>query len=171
MRPQNTSYKSLLVTKIISFFKSQCAMKFVSNNLPLVDCAIGLVNSLLNLPAGQVKFFGEFKLQKNCIQSCSSNIFFKAVKETLRLVRARYSLPKWQAVKLTFFTPWVPLQIGGKSLIIQKWIKSPIKKLYRVIVSRPLVLTLTQGWLYTARLTFWKANMCEKDLTYDNVHM
>ena len=107
LRPQNTSYKSLLVTKIISFFKSQCAMKFVSNNLPLVDCAIGLVNSLLNLPAGQVKFFGEFKLQKNCIQSCSSNIFFKAVKETLRLVRARYSLPKWQAVKLTFFTTWV----------------------------------------------------------------
>ena len=47
-----------------------------------------------------------------------------------------------------------PLQIGGKSLIIQKWIKSPIKKLCRVIVSRPLVLTLTQGWLYTARLTF-----------------
>ena len=96
--------------------------------------------------------------------------FFRAVKETLRLVHARYSLPKWQTVKLTFFTPWVPLQIGGKSLIIQKWIKSPIK-LCRVIVSHPLVLNLIQGWLYTARLTFWKANMCEKDLTYHNVHM
>ena len=124
---KNMSYKSLLVTKIITYFKSQCAKKFVSNSLRLVDCAIGLVNTVLNWPAGQVKFFGEFKLQKNCIQSCSSNTFFRAVKETLRLVHARYSLPKWQTVKLTFFTPWVPLQIGGKSLIIQKWIKSPIK--------------------------------------------
>ena len=78
LRPQNTSYKSLLVTKIISFIKPQCAMKFVSNSLPLVDCAIGLVNSVLNLPAGhEVNFLGEFKLQKNCIQSCSSNFFFK----------------------------------------------------------------------------------------------
>ena len=31
-----------------------------------VDFAIGLVNSVLNLPHGQVKFFEEFKLQKNC---------------------------------------------------------------------------------------------------------
>ena len=30
----------------------------------------GLVNSVLNLPVGQVKFFGEFILQ-NCNQSCS----------------------------------------------------------------------------------------------------
>ena len=99
------SYKSLLVTKIITYFKSQCAKKFVSNSLRLVDCAIGLVNTVLNLPAGQVKFFWEFKLQKNCIQSCSSNTFFRAVKETLRLVHARYSSLKWQAVKLTCFTP------------------------------------------------------------------
>ena len=109
LRPKNMSYKSLLVTKIITYFKSQCAKKFVSNSLRLVDCAIGLVNTVLNWPAGQVKFFGEFKLQKNCIQSCSSNTFFRAVKETLGLVHARYSLPKWQAVKLTCFTPWVPL--------------------------------------------------------------
>ena len=31
-----------------------------------MDFAIGLVNSVLNLPNGQVKFFEEFKLQKNC---------------------------------------------------------------------------------------------------------
>ena len=51
------SYKSLLVTKIITYFKSQCAKKLVSNSLRLVDCAIGLVNTVLNLPAGQVKCF------------------------------------------------------------------------------------------------------------------
>ena len=32
----------------------------------LMDFAIGLVNSVLNLPDGQVKFFDEFKFQKNC---------------------------------------------------------------------------------------------------------
>ena len=29
--------------------------------------AIGLVNSVLNLPDGQVKFFEEFRLFKNCV--------------------------------------------------------------------------------------------------------
>ena len=47
----------------------QHAKKVVSESLGLVDFAIGLVNSVLNLPDGQVKFFGEFKLQKNCNQS------------------------------------------------------------------------------------------------------
>ena len=32
----------------------------------LVDFSIRLLNSVLNLRNGQVKFFGEFKLQKNC---------------------------------------------------------------------------------------------------------
>ena len=32
-----------------------------------MDFAVGLVNSVLNLPHGQVKFFEEFKLQKNCV--------------------------------------------------------------------------------------------------------
>ena len=33
----------------------------------LVDFAIGLVNSVLNLPNGKVKFFQKFKLHKNCV--------------------------------------------------------------------------------------------------------
>ena len=53
----------------------QHAKKVVSNSLGLVDFAIGLVNSILNLPNGQVIFRGKFKLQKNCNQSCSSNLF------------------------------------------------------------------------------------------------
>ena len=51
------------------FLALQHAKKVVSDSLGLVDFAIGLVNSVLNLPDGQVKFFGEFKLQKNCNQS------------------------------------------------------------------------------------------------------
>ena len=38
----------------------------MSNSSRLVDFAIGLVTSVLNLPGGQVKYFEEFNLQKNC---------------------------------------------------------------------------------------------------------
>ena len=55
----------------------QHAKEVVSDSLGLVDFATGLVNSVLNLPNGQVIFLGEFKLQRNCNQSCSS-IFFQA---------------------------------------------------------------------------------------------
>ena len=39
----------------------QCATKVVSDSPVLVDFAIGLVNSVFNLPNGQVMFFEEFK--------------------------------------------------------------------------------------------------------------
>ena len=39
----------------------QRAKKVVSDSQRLVDFAIGLVNFVLNLPDGQVKFFEEFK--------------------------------------------------------------------------------------------------------------
>ena len=45
---------------------TQCAEKVVSDSPGLVDFAIRLVNSVLNLPDGQVKYFEEFNLQKNC---------------------------------------------------------------------------------------------------------
>ena len=48
----------------------------VSGSPGLVDFATGLVNSVLNLPNGQVNFFEEFKLQKNCeINSAHQNVF------------------------------------------------------------------------------------------------
>ena len=36
--------------------------KVVSDSPGLVDLAIGLVNSVLNLPDGQVKFFGRIQI-------------------------------------------------------------------------------------------------------------
>ena len=45
---------------------SQHVKKVVSDSPGLMDLAIGLVNSVLNLPDGQVKFFEEFRLRKNC---------------------------------------------------------------------------------------------------------
>ena len=53
----------------------QHAKKVVSDSLGPVDFAIGLVNSVFNLHNGQVICLGEFKLQKKCNQSCSSNLF------------------------------------------------------------------------------------------------
>ena len=46
----------------------QRAKKVVCDSPGLVDFAIGPVNSGLDLPKGQVMFFGKFKLQKNCNQ-------------------------------------------------------------------------------------------------------
>ena len=41
--------------------KHQCAKKVVSDSLGLVDFAIGLVIFVLNLPKGQVLYFGEIQ--------------------------------------------------------------------------------------------------------------
>ena len=42
--------------------KHQCAKKVVSDSLGLVDFAIGLVIFVLNLPQGQVLYFGEIQI-------------------------------------------------------------------------------------------------------------
>ena len=56
--------------------RKQLAKKVVSNSPGLVDFAIGLVNSVLNLPDRQVTFFEEFNLEKNCeINSAHQNVF------------------------------------------------------------------------------------------------
>ena len=61
--------------------KRQWAKKVVSDSysysLGQVDFAIGLVNSVLNLPDGQLTFFEEFNLQKNCeINSAHQKVFW-----------------------------------------------------------------------------------------------
>ena len=45
----------------ILYLKCQCAKKVVSSSPGLVDFAIWLVNSVFNLPDGQVMFFEEFE--------------------------------------------------------------------------------------------------------------
>ena len=62
--------------QLIEKLATQHAKKVVSDSLEPVDFAIGLVNSVLNLPVGQVKYFEEFKLQKNCeINSAHQKVF------------------------------------------------------------------------------------------------
>ena len=50
-----------ILRRINCFVLFQCAKKVVSDSPGLVDFAIGLVNSVFNLPDGQVMFFEEFE--------------------------------------------------------------------------------------------------------------
>ena len=68
----------------------QCAKKVVSDSPGLLDFATGLMNSVLNLPDGQVKFFEEFTV----INPAHQKKFFGLYKVTLGLVDSSYSLPK-----------------------------------------------------------------------------
>ena len=77
----------------------------MSDSPGLVDFAIGLVNCVINLPGGHVNFFEEFKLQKNCEINLLIETFFGLVEMIFGLVNVSFSLPEWQAVKMTFFTP------------------------------------------------------------------
>ena len=72
----------------------------------LVDFAIGLVNSVLNLPNGQVMCFEEFKLKKSCEINSARQRAFGASWNDIWASNAFFSLPEWQAVKMTFFAPW-----------------------------------------------------------------
>ena len=66
----------------------------------------GQVNSVLNLPDGQVMFFEDLKLKKNCVNSACQKAF-GLVEMTFGLVNTSFSLSEWQAVKMLFFAPWV----------------------------------------------------------------
>ena len=83
----------------------QRAKKVLSDSPGLADFATGLVNSVINLPDGQVNFFEEFKLQKNCEISLLIKTFFGLVEMIFGLVNVSFSLPEWQAVKMTFLAP------------------------------------------------------------------
>ena len=75
----------------------------MSNSLGLVDFAIGIVKSVTNLPDGQVKFFEEFKLQKNCEINLLIKTLLGLVEMMFGLVNVSFSFPECQAVKTTFF--------------------------------------------------------------------
>ena len=87
----------------------QRAEKVMSDSLGLVDFAIGLVFFLfLTYPTGKCCFFGEIQITEGLLSilSIKKGLGATAVVEiTCGLVHAIYSLPEWQAVKLTFFAP------------------------------------------------------------------
>ena len=82
----------------------------MSDSPGLVDFAIGLVNSVFNLPDGQVT--GCFLRNLNNRRTVKPILL---VKKLLGLVEMKsglvnaisFSLPEWQAVKVSFFAPCV----------------------------------------------------------------
>ena len=102
-----TTIVNRCIDNVINGEVLQCAKKEVSDSLGLVDFAIGLVNSVINLPDGQVNFFGEFKLQMNCEINLLIKTFLGLAEMIFGLVNVSFSLPEWQAIKMTFFAPWV----------------------------------------------------------------
>ena len=106
-----TSYAVLAIFLAYSspIFSSwnQRAKKLSSDSPGLVDFAIGLVNSVLNLPNGQVKFFWGIQITEELWNhySAHQNVF-GLVEMTFGLIYASFSLPEWQALKMTFFAPW-----------------------------------------------------------------
>ena len=70
----------------------------MSDSPGLLDFAIGLVNSVINLPDGQVKFFEEFKIQENCEINLLIKTFLVLVEMMFGLVNVRFSLPEWQRI-------------------------------------------------------------------------
>ena len=80
----------------------QRAKKVVSDSPGLVDFAIGLVNFVINLPDGQVKFFEQFKLQKYLEINLLIKTFLGLVEMMFGVVNVSFSLPEWQAVKNDF---------------------------------------------------------------------
>ena len=76
---------------------AQRAKKVVSDSPGLVDFAIGLVNSVLNLPDWQVKY-----LRNSTYRRIVNSILL--IKKFWGLVEMTFGL-EWQAVKMTFFAP------------------------------------------------------------------
>ena len=58
---KNLSFAAAPSQKNSKLYDNQRVKKVVSDSLGLVDFAIGLVNSVFNLPDGQVMFFEEFE--------------------------------------------------------------------------------------------------------------
>ena len=77
----------------------QRAKKVVFDSPGLVDFVIGLVNSVFNLPVGQVKY------ERTVKSILLVKKFLGLVKMTSWLVNASFSLPEWQGVKMIFFAP------------------------------------------------------------------
>ena len=86
-------------TNVLIFQISNLLMQSWKVRLTCLECKQDLKYRLF--------FWGNIKLQKNCNQSRSLKRIKIGglVKVTLGVVHSSYSLPDWQAVKLTFFAP------------------------------------------------------------------
>ena len=91
----------------MAVFKSllQLAKKVVPDSPGLVDFAIGLVNSVCNLPDGQVMLLRNLNNRRTVKPILLVKTFWGLVEITSGQVNASFTLPEWRAVKMIFFAP------------------------------------------------------------------
>ena len=78
----------------------------MSDSPGLVDFVIGLVNSVFNLPDGQVMFFLRNSHNRRTVKSILLVKKLLGLAEMMSgLVTASFSLPEGQALKMIFFAP------------------------------------------------------------------
>ena len=92
-----------------------------SDSPGLVDFAIGLVNSVLNLPDGQVMIFEEFKLRKNCEINSARQKAFGASWNDVWASKCFLQLARMASCKSNFLCP-LNIQRGkeGKRYLQQR---------------------------------------------------
>ena len=76
----------------------------MSDSPGLVDFAIGLVKSVLNLPDRQVNFFNRIQITEELSKQSAHQNLLGQVEMIFGLVNVGFSLPEWQAVKMTLHT-------------------------------------------------------------------
>ena len=136
----------------------QCAKKVVSDSPGLVDFAIAPVNSVLNLPDGQVKYFWGIQPTEQLWNNfCSSKTLGGLVEMTFGLVNASFTLPKLQAVKMTFFAHFSQLaymhSVDHRLLSLQ-----PLFVLFLVMTWFTLSLIIVRfslSFLNQSHVLFW----------------
>ena len=108
MYQESDIHQSLLAAKASLAKKGltmQPTKKVVSNSPGLMDFAIRLVNSLLNLPDGKWSSLRNSTYRRTVKSFLLFKKFWGLFEMTFGLVNVSFSLPKWQAVKMTFFAP------------------------------------------------------------------
>ena len=77
----------------------------MSDSPGLVDFAIGVVNSVFNLPDGQVLFLSNSNKGRTVKSILLVKKLLGLIQITSGRVNASFSLRKWQVVKMIFFAP------------------------------------------------------------------
>ena len=103
--PFLTVYDAPLLSWANINFVIQRTKKVVSDSLGLVDFAIRLVNSVLNLPNGQVMFFEEFKRKKNCEINSARQKAFRASWKDVWASNCCLQLARMASCKNDFLCP------------------------------------------------------------------
>ena len=89
----------------IFYLKCQRAKKVVSDSAGLVDFAIGVMNSVFYFPEREVIFLRNSNNRRTGKSILLVKKLLGLVEMTSGLVNASFSLPDWQAVKVTTSFP------------------------------------------------------------------